>query len=683
MNYTEEYLKYKRNKKLKGIFIGIGILLVAIIGSTYAFFTYSKSLQAFTLTSSGITASFSSGTNQINITNGYPISDEFALQNLNQLDYIDFTISGNVEDEDQGLSYEIYLTEDANNTLDSNYIKVYITDENGENVRDPKIYNSLENTSYSKDSSTGKVIYKLEGFPGNYSKSFRIYAWIDKDYEQNEVSQEFSFYVNLYAYNSESKELARVVKMNLTDTDGVPDNYVLEDGIYYISGCKEDGDTSVCNEKNTIDFNYVWYSGKLWRITAIYPDGRVKMITEDPITAIYWGSNTTYEGSWMYQWLNEDFKDTLHNYQNIIDTNGTWNATMTSETGKPSETTMVTAPVGSLNTYEYVKSYAKLGTNSSAYENGYLNIGYYWWLITPSSDSNVRRVSNNGYLHVYSPTSDTGGVRPSINLKSGIVLSSGEGTKSNPYKISGDKEESIANTTLLNTRSSGEYLAFKNELYRIVGVEEGTTKIVKADYIRDASDSVVTKYFASSVTFGKSTNMKTDNYWDYYLNNTWLKDKFEIDSSDEQPEDTYDTMISQGTYYLGEYGSGSYKNTICKISNTTDTVIACEKIDDTNKLYVGYVGLLRVGEMFSSQLGSGYATSNSMWLITPYSGSYVRNVYQAGFLDYPSPTSNTRGVRPSINLKSTIVIKGGDGTLEHPFEIEWCKIVSIWNILKT
>ena len=53
-NYTEEILKYKRNKKLKGIFIGIGILLVAIIGSTYAFFTYSKSLQAFTLTSSGI-----------------------------------------------------------------------------------------------------------------------------------------------------------------------------------------------------------------------------------------------------------------------------------------------------------------------------------------------------------------------------------------------------------------------------------------------------------------------------------------------------------------------------------------------------------------------------------------------------------------------------------------------------
>ena len=467
--------------------------------------------------------------------------------------------------------------------------------------------------------------------------------------------------------------ISDLVKMNLTTTNNTPDNYVLEDGIYYISGCKEDGDTSVCNEKNTIDFNYVWYSGKLWRITAIYPDGRMKIITENPITAIAWGSNTTYEGSWMYQWLNEDFKDTLYNYQNIIDENATWNATMTSSTTKPAETTMVTAPIGSLNTYEYVKSYAKLGIYnvSSAYGNGYLNIGYYWCLITPYSGSNVRSVIPNGDLNGISPSSGTDGVRPSINLKSGIVLSSGEGTKSNPYKISGDKEEATANTTLLNTRSSGEYVAFKDELYRIVGVEDGTTKIVKADYIRDESNNVLNKYFASSVTFGKSTNTASDNYWDYYLNNTWLKDKFEIDSSDEQPEDTYDTMISQGIYYLGEYGSGvSYKNTICKTSNTIDTVIACEKIDDTNKIYTGYVGVLRVGEMFSSQLGSGYATSSYMWLITPYSSSSVRYVYDYGSLNNSSPASYTYGVRPSINLKSTIVILGGDGTLEHPFEIE-------------
>ena len=70
--------------------------------------------------------------------------------------------------------------------------------------------------------------------------------------------------------------------------------------------------------------NYVWYLGKLWRITAIYPDGTMRLVTEDNITSIYWGSNTEYDGSWIYQWLNEDFYDTLYNANNIIE-NGTWN----------------------------------------------------------------------------------------------------------------------------------------------------------------------------------------------------------------------------------------------------------------------------------------------------------------------------------------------------------------------
>ena len=47
------------------------------------------------------------------------------------------------------------------------------------------------------------------------------------------------------------------------------------DGIKYFSGTNE-----------CVDMNYVWYSGKLWRITAIYPDGALKMVTDNNITSI-------------------------------------------------------------------------------------------------------------------------------------------------------------------------------------------------------------------------------------------------------------------------------------------------------------------------------------------------------------------------------------------------------------
>ena len=114
----EEDKKLKK-KKLTIIF-SILFMVIILLGSTYAFFTYSKSVNAFTLTSNRIKAEFVEGTNSINITNAYPISDEFALANLDKLSYLDFTVSSEINTEGQAISYEIYLTADPSNTLDSN-----------------------------------------------------------------------------------------------------------------------------------------------------------------------------------------------------------------------------------------------------------------------------------------------------------------------------------------------------------------------------------------------------------------------------------------------------------------------------------------------------------------------------------------------------------------------------------
>ncbi|MGN0993000.1 MAG: hypothetical protein ACI4PE_03680 [Bacilli bacterium] len=423
--------------------------------------------------------------------------------------------------------------------------------------------------------------------------------------------------------------------------------YVEEDGITYISG------TKTC-----INFNYVWYSGKLWRITAIHPDGTMKMITDDAITTISYGSNVNFytdneNKSYMYQWLNEDFLDTLYNYENIIVTDSKWNSlTTTSISTKITEgaegVTTTTSPVGLLNSYEYYMSYKNTSSG-----NGYLNIGYYWWLLNPYSTSYVWGVDSGGYGFSIGPTYTFGG-RPSINLKSGIQLSGGSGTKTDPYTIVGDKEKVTSGTTLLNTRSSGEYVKFNNELYRIVSIENEITKINKNDYVRDTSNNVLNKQFSTSVTYGGGT---TDDYWDYYLNNTWYN---ALDSTSQN-------MIVESTYYIGtNTGSTGYKKAICATASNTVTTKDCEK---TTSTWVGLVGLPRYGEMFASQQGSGYSLSSNMWLMNPYSTSYVWRVYNdGGGGNYYGPT-NACGGRPSINLKSNIKITGGKGTKDNPFEI--------------
>ena len=283
-------MEYELKKKKNILIVGILSLLIILMGSTYAFFSYSKGSEAYVLSSSKISAIFTSGTNSITFSNAYPISDSYALNNLDKLTYIDFTVASEVEDETQAVEYEIYLTESDTNTLSSDYIKVYLTDDNNKEVVAPTIYSSLEISTYD---NTGKVIFK-DNNPGLHSKNYRLYVWLDSNYSQNEISQVFSFKVNLYAYNAKAiygSDLLKDVIYSRVDADN--NSLVAEedtDGTIYISGKQDDYNKETTDD---IDFNYVWYSGKLWRITSIAPDGTMKMITEDLLTSITWGASST------------------------------------------------------------------------------------------------------------------------------------------------------------------------------------------------------------------------------------------------------------------------------------------------------------------------------------------------------------------------------------------------------
>ena len=442
-----------------------------------------------------------------------------------------------------------------------------------------------------------------------------------------------------------------------TDTD---------DGIIYLSG-----------DNTCIDFNYVWYSGKLWRITAIYPDGAMKLITENNITTIafntsgqvnfYTDANTT---SYMYQWLNEDFYDTLYNPTNFIDTTKRWNATnsnasSTSEIStKLAETTMVEANVGLLNSYEYYNSYrcvessACTGTGTSYY-TGYLNIKYYWWLLNPYNASYVWDVTDNGIGNSFGIPANVYGARPSIVIKSGLEFT-GNGTIVSPYKIVGDKDTGSANE-LINTRMSGEYVKLKagnnEQVFRIIGVEENKTKIIAMDY----ADNKATKKFAVGNTSGDGTIYGTgqtatqgEDTWYNYLTGTY----------EPNLEITYGQIFDSSTYYMGQIGNGqSYKLGIC--SSAVGLTKNCTK---TSQVGTFKIGLPRYGEMFAAQQAGGISNSIAMWLINRYNASIVWYVYNNGPGNYLSPTI-MNGARPTLHLKSTVKILSGTGLPDDPYVV--------------
>jgi hypothetical protein len=411
--------------------------------------------------------------------------------------------------------------------------------------------------------------------------------------------------------------------------------------------------------------NYVWYSGKLWQVAIMYPDGSMKMFTDKPITTIQWGETSEYNGSWVYQWLNEDFYDTLNSPDYIIK-NATWNySTIPNVRTDPATIATqktVNAKVGLLNGYEYYNGLRCIDSdvcNGTTFTDNYIAGGYNSWLISPYDSTRVFDFQFSG-IFTYNVTTMTFGVQPSIVLKPGVEFT-GSGTISNPYKIVGDKTNPVNNTTLLNSRSSGEYLRFNSELYRIVETNaDGTTKIIKDDYIK-SSGTAILKMPASSSYFGKTGNTQSDNYWDYYLNNTWYNG---INS-------TYKSMLVDSTYYLGAIVDVShYKNTICKDANlNTVTVKNCTRYtsSDTDKTYTGKVGLSRAGEMFASPIDDNSVAVNA-WSITPYDSTHMRFFSTNGQLRGDT-LDKTYAARPTLTLKSGIKITSGNGYSNSPFEI--------------
>ena len=642
------------NKQKRILIIAVLCVLTLFIGSSYALLTnFDKTDNVINFTTGNLNITVTNSGDSLTLTelNGkLPETDQTGLQNATPI-VLTLTNTGTMNI----MRYDVKLTSDATktSTLDEKYIKYAISLDNGTTYSSPSILTENDNiiyTGYNLDVDASKIVYLklwIDENAGNYALNKEYYGSITVDlYQKSDIPGSVTM-MNAITANTDAS-----CNPSVTDTDGT----------IYFSG-----------DNTCVDFNYVWYSGKLWRITAIYPDGTMKMITDGVITTINWGSKSTvsssdltsaYSTSYMREWLNQEFLPTLYNYENIIVEDAGWYSITDSASTptKPTGEYTLIDPVGLLNAYEYYMSY-----KNTSYTNGYLNIGYYWWLITPYSSSNVRSVNKSG-LYYDNSSSLSGVVRPSINLKSTIQLFGGSGTSEDPYRIKGDIEEATANITLLNTRYSGEYIKLSSDetapIFRIVDTElvgeSLTTKIVLNDYVKE-SDTILTKNFSSSKSYELWTEVSASDttYWRGYLNTTWLG--------------TLDTsMLEKGTYYLGYYTTGSYKTTVCSTVSSDVSVKKCIENGTivSNISSDDYVGLLRAGEMFAGQTRD-YTHSNAIdiWLITPYSSSNVRGVSSSGSLFSNYSASNGFGVRPSINLKSTILIKSGSGTKQDPFVV--------------
>ena len=639
------------------VIIGLILLMViALIGVSYAAFRFTgEGTKVNSITTGSITMTYEETDNTISLNGALPTTDKTGKTRLNPGEYFDFTVSSNISG-DTNINYEISakdVTSSSANKIDGSNIKLYLTrltDDGEEELMTPEVYNEEASANNFTGRPSGEMSLYTSSMNSSESNNYRLRMWVDEDYnpQGDGGGLQFSVQINVYGKDGD--------KMPVTTS---PVNEVLLSNIPEDNQYNDEVDTFITGEDPN---NYIWYSGKLWRAVSVNNEANTtKLVTQWNISAIpYNASNqTNFEGSYMEDWLNDTsvdgFLGNLRDYEDFIVTDAVWDATLDATSlgsiTRPNGTTTVTASVGLLNMYEYQSS-------NNGDTNGYLNNGLIWWTLTPYRSSYVRYVYEDGDVDYSNASTNSYGVRPSINLKSSVRIVDGNGTIENPYRLEGDNDTSLSGT-LLSSRYSGEYVRFgndENNLYRIVSHEtSGLTKITSAEPLKN-SGTFITSAFGSS---NSEVNYSTNSVIGTFLNGEYLTSY--VDS-------TYSDMIEDNTtWYLGTVGSGaSYK-----LAKYTDISMSGYATSTESK-----VGLLRMGELMAGQFeryavkGSYSSTglTTDYWTLTPYMSSRVRSVSSNGYASYDAPTYSC-GVRPSLNLKSSVEITSGTGTKSDPFEL--------------
>ena len=341
------------------------------------------------------------------------------------------------------------------------------------------------------------------------------------------------------------------------------------------------------------------------------------------------------------------------------------------------------------------------------------------WTITASLEDYYRRtvssfyVNNQGVSDMYVCGMDSDKqIFPTLYLKSNVLITGGDGTSSNPYKLSiniqkaTDKLIALTNnkdnsglytithskdTTLQigNDKDITEYryrganpknyVTFNGETWRIIGVfptDDGTGNIEnRIKLIKD--QSIGNKFWDTGVgsnNWARPATLNTE------LNTTYLNS---LDS-------TTQNMIGNTKYYLGGYSNFSIQKDAMyqyerKIQNTTSN----EFYNGTNpNSFIGKLGL-----MYASDYGyavsdectqnlNGYDNAtckNNNWLfkgndewILPQIASYsslALFVYSDGGVNLNDREVRRylNAVRPVLYLTSNVLITGGSGTSTDPY----------------
>ncbi len=182
--------------------LGVAILVVAVVGVSFAAFTYSKTGEKVnTITTGTITMSYSETTNGINLTNALPMTDGVgkALKDTNQ--YFDFTVNATISG-NTTINYAVTATKESDSTIPDTGVKVYLTDMDGDadtEIVPPTKVSELDVTASDVSGAPDdQFLLTSDTFSASNSHDYRLRMWVADDYAAPATAQTYKLRVNVY-----------------------------------------------------------------------------------------------------------------------------------------------------------------------------------------------------------------------------------------------------------------------------------------------------------------------------------------------------------------------------------------------------------------------------------------------------------------------------------------------------
>lgn len=182
--------------------LGVAILVVAVVGISFAAFSYSKTGEVSnTITTGTITMGYTEPANGINLTDALPITDAAGKALSGDNNTFDFTVTATIAGTTT-INYAITAVKGDGCTVADDGIKVYLTNQNDAEILAPTKVTALSKTASGNAAGAPADQYVLK--TGTYStvgtttENYRLRMWVADDYVAPATSQKYILKVNVY-----------------------------------------------------------------------------------------------------------------------------------------------------------------------------------------------------------------------------------------------------------------------------------------------------------------------------------------------------------------------------------------------------------------------------------------------------------------------------------------------------